>query len=171
MFNYYKYLNKTHQNFQYVVQDETLIIILSDILLVQDETLIIILSDILLCESVCLPVFLYVLRERKRGRKIMRMRMRMWERKKQKYTERQRSLQWRHNLRDSVSNHQPRYCLLNRLFKLRSKKTSKLRVTGLCVGIHRSSVNSPHKWPVTRKCFHLMTSSCINLVQCQLKGY
>ena len=27
--------------------------------------------------------------------------------------------------------------------------------------IHRSPVNSPHKWPVTRKCFHLMTSSWI----------
>ena len=27
-------------------------------------------------------------------------------------------------------------------------------------GIHRSPVNFPQKWPVTRKCFHLMTSSC-----------
>ena len=27
-------------------------------------------------------------------------------------------------------------------------------------GIRRGPVNSPHKWPVTRKCFHLMTSSC-----------
>ena len=44
------------------------------------------------------------------------------------------SLQWRHNGRDSVSNHQPHDCLLNRLFRRRSKKTSKLRVTGLCVG-------------------------------------
>ena len=26
-------------------------------------------------------------------------------------------------------------------------------------GIHRGPVNSPHKGPVTRKCFHLMTSS------------
>ena len=44
------------------------------------------------------------------------------------------SLQWRHNVRDSVSNHQPRDCLLKRLFRRRSKKTSKLRVTGLCAG-------------------------------------
>ena len=44
------------------------------------------------------------------------------------------SLQWRHNGRDSVSNHQPHDCLLNRLFRRRSKKTSKLRVTGLCAG-------------------------------------
>ena len=44
------------------------------------------------------------------------------------------SLQWRHNERDGVSIHQPRDCLLNRLLRRRSKKTSKLRVTGLCVG-------------------------------------
>ena len=43
-------------------------------------------------------------------------------------------LHWRHNGRDRVSNHQPHDCLLNRLFRRRSKKTSKLRVTGLCVG-------------------------------------
>ena len=43
-------------------------------------------------------------------------------------------LQWRHNERDGVSNHQPHHCLLNRLFGHISKKTSKLRVTGLCAG-------------------------------------
>ena len=43
-------------------------------------------------------------------------------------------LQRRHNRRDGVSNHQPRDCLLNRLFGRRSKKTSKLRVNGLCAG-------------------------------------
>ena len=44
------------------------------------------------------------------------------------------SLRWRHNGCDIVSNHQPHGCLLNRLFRRRSKKTSKLRVTGLCSG-------------------------------------
>ena len=44
------------------------------------------------------------------------------------------ALRWRHNERDCVSNHQPRHCLLNRLFGRWSKKTSKLRVTGLCAG-------------------------------------
>ena len=44
------------------------------------------------------------------------------------------ALQWRHNGHDSVSNHQPHDCLLNRLFRRRSKKTSKHRVTGLCAG-------------------------------------
>ena len=41
---------------------------------------------------------------------------------------------WRHNVHNGVSNHQPRDCLLNHLFRRRSKKTWKLRVTGLCVG-------------------------------------
>ena len=44
------------------------------------------------------------------------------------------ALQWRHNGHDSVSNHQPHDCLLNRLFRRRSKKISKLRVTGFCAG-------------------------------------
>ena len=44
------------------------------------------------------------------------------------------SLQWRHNGCDSVSNPQPHHCLLNRIFRHRSNKTSKLRVTGLCAG-------------------------------------
>ena len=33
-----------------------------------------------------------------------------------------------------ISNHQPQHCLLNRLLRRRPKKTSKLRVTGLCAG-------------------------------------
>ena len=41
-----------------------------------------------------------------------------------------RSLLWRQNDSDNVSNHQPH----KRLFKRRSKKTPKLRVTGLCEG-------------------------------------
>ena len=52
------------------------------------------------------------------------------------------SIRWRHNGSNSVSNQPPHDCLLNRLFRSRSTKTSKLRVTG-------------------RKCFHLMASSCL----------
>ena len=44
------------------------------------------------------------------------------------------ALWWRHNERDSVSNYQRFDCLLNRLFRCRSKRASNLRVTGLCVG-------------------------------------
>ena len=43
------------------------------------------------------------------------------------------SLQRRHNERDGFSNYRRLDCLLNRLFKCRQKKTSKLRVTGLSV--------------------------------------
>ena len=43
------------------------------------------------------------------------------------------TLQWHHNEQDGVSNHQRLRCLLNCWFRRRSKKTSKLRVTGLCV--------------------------------------
>ena len=50
-------------------------------------------------------------------------------------------LRWHHNERDSVSNYQPDDCLLNRLFRRRSKKTPKLCVTGLCAG------NSPGTFP------------------------
>ena len=57
------------------------------------------------------------------------------------------ALQWRHNERDGVSNHRCLDCLLNCLFRRKSKKTSKLRVTGLYEG------KSPHKGPVKRKLF------------------
>ena len=60
-------------------------------------------------------------------------------------------LQWHHNGCDGVSNHQRLDCLLNRLFRHWSKKTSKLHVTGLCAGIHRWPVNAQYKGPVTRK--------------------
>ena len=43
-------------------------------------------------------------------------------------------LQWRHNGHDSISNHQPPECLLSRLVRRKSKKTSRPRVTGLCAG-------------------------------------
>ena len=42
------------------------------------------------------------------------------------------TLQWCHNGHDGVLNHQPHHCLLNSLCRCRSKKTSKLRVIGLC---------------------------------------
>ena len=63
------------------------------------------------------------------------------------------TLPWRHNDHGGVPNHQPHDCLLNRLFRRRSKKTSKLPVTGLCERNSSGPVNSPHKGPVTRKMF------------------
>ena len=41
-------------------------------------------------------------------------------------------LRWRHTEHDGVSKYRRHNCLLSRLFRRTSKKTSKLRVTGLC---------------------------------------
>ena len=70
-----------------------------------------------------------------------------------KYLKAQISLRWRHNEHDGISNHRPRDCLLKRIFRRRSKKTSKLRGTGLCEGNSPWPVNSPQKGPITRKMF------------------
>ena len=64
----------------------------------------------------------------------------------------EKSLQWRHNERDGMSNHQC-HCLLNCLFRCRSKKTSKLRVTGLCEGNSPVTGEFPTHRPVTQKMF------------------
>ena len=61
------------------------------------------------------------------------------------------ALQWRHNEYDGVSNYKSHDCLLNRLFRRRSKKTSKLRATGICEGNSPVTGESPHKRPVTRR--------------------
>ena len=63
------------------------------------------------------------------------------------------TLQWRHIEPVGVSNHQPHQCLLSRLFRRRSKKTSKFRVAGLCEG------NSP----VTGEFPALMASNAENV--------
>ena len=81
-------------------------------------------------------------------------------------------LQWCYNDHDGVSNHQPHGCLHNHFFRRRSKKTSKLRVTGLCVGIHRNRWIPRTKGQLRVKCFHLMTSSwhCLGLKVLKHRG-
>ena len=60
-----------------------------------------------------------------------------------------------------VSNHRRLYCLLNRLFRRRSKKASKLRATGLCGGKFTGDRWIPRtKASNAEKNFYLMTSSC-----------
>ena len=63
------------------------------------------------------------------------------------------TLQWGHNGPNGVSNDQPHHCLLSRFFRCRSKKASKLRVTGLCAGNSPMTGEFPAQWPVTRKMF------------------
>ena len=77
----------------------------------------------------------------------------IWIKSKDSYLNVPNTLQWRHNGRDSVSNHQPHDCLFNYLFRRRSKKTSKLHVTGVCAG------NSP----VTGELPAQMTSNAENV--------
>ena len=69
------------------------------------------------------------------------------------------SLQWRHNVHDGVSNHRRFDCLLNRLFRRRSKKTSKICVTVLCEGDSLVTGEFPRKKGQWRgKCSHFKTS-------------
>ena len=69
------------------------------------------------------------------------------------------TLHWHHNECIVVSNHQSHDCLFNRLFRGRSKKTSKLCVTGHCGEFTGDQWISCSKGRWRRKCFHLMTSS------------
>ena len=51
-------------------------------------------------------------------------------------------------------------CLLSHLFRRRPKKTSALRVTGLCKGYPTATGGFPSYSASSGKCSHLMTSSC-----------
>ena len=69
------------------------------------------------------------------------------------------TLQWRYNERDGVSNHPCPEYLLNRSFRRRLKKTSKLRAIGLCEGNPPLTGGFPPQRPShPEKGFHLMTS-------------
>ena len=63
--------------------------------------------------------------------------------------------QWRRNERDSISNHRRLDCLLNRLFGRKSKKTPKLRVTGLREG-------NPHIHVCVGVCLLVRASVCVS---------
>ena len=66
---------------------------------------------------------------------------------------REYALYGRHNGRDGVSNHQHHNCLLKCFFRRRSRKHQSSASLAFVWGIRRWPVNSPHKWPVTRKMF------------------
>ena len=70
------------------------------------------------------------------------------------------SLHWRHNDHDGIWNHQPHGCLLNHLFRRRSKKHQSSASLALVRGIHRDRWIPRTKGQLRGKCFHLMTSSC-----------
>ena len=63
-------------------------------------------------------------------------------------------LQWRHNLRDDVSNNRRLDGLLNRLLKRRDQRNyQKSASLAFVREIQRWQLNSPNKEPVTRKMF------------------
>ena len=63
------------------------------------------------------------------------------------------SLQWRHNERDGVSNHQPHDCSTVFFSGADQSKRQSSASLAFVWGIHRWSVNSLRKGPVTRKIF------------------
>ena len=63
------------------------------------------------------------------------------------------SLQWRHNRHHSVSNHQPHGFYATVYSDADQRKHQSSASLAFVWGIHRAPVNSPHKWPVTRKMF------------------
>ena len=75
------------------------------------------------------------------------------------------TLRWRHNGRDSVLDHQPKDCLLNRYLDADQRKHQSSASLAFVWGIHRGPVNSPHKWPVARKMFPFddVIMKCIQL--------
>ena len=75
-------------------------------------------------------------------------------------------LRWPHNEHDCVSNHQPHDCLHNCSFRRRSKKRSKLHVTGLCAGNSPVTAEFPAQRPVTWKMFPFD-----NLIMSQIYGW
>ena len=62
-----------------------------------------------------------------------------------------RSLQWRHNKRNGISNHRRHNCLPNHLS--RRRKHQSFTSLAFVRGIHQWPVNSQHKGPVTQKMF------------------
>ena len=61
-------------------------------------------------------------------------------------------LQWRHKGRDSVSNYQPHDCFTTVYSDADQRKHQSPASLAFVQG-DRGPVNSPHKWPVTRKMF------------------
>ena len=80
-------------------------------------------------------------------------------------------LQWRHNGRDGASNHQPHDCLLSCLFGCRSRKTSKLHITGLCAGNSQGTGEFPAQMASNAESVsiwwrhYVQTDSCVEMIK------
>ena len=77
------------------------------------------------------------------------------------------TLQWRHNERGGVSNHQPHYCLLNRLFKAQIKKHQRYALPAICAGNSSVTGEFPSQMVSNaEKVSILVTSSWMNQCTC-----
>ena len=74
------------------------------------------------------------------------------------------SLRWRYNERNGISNHLHQDYTSTVCSGADQRKNRSFASLASLRGIHRWPVNSPPKGPVTRKTFHLMTSSCSQLI-------
>ena len=63
------------------------------------------------------------------------------------------TLLWRHNWHSSVSNNQRHIVYTTVYSDADQSKHQSSASLAFVRGIHRGPVNSPHKWPVTRKMF------------------
>ena len=81
------------------------------------------------------------------------------------------SLQWRQNGRDTISNHQPHDCLLSRLSRRRSKKTSMLCVTGLCLGNSPGTVEFPAQMVSNAENVSIWWRHHVNVMQLNITLY
>ena len=70
------------------------------------------------------------------------------------------TLQWRHNGRDGVSNHQPHDCLLNVYSDADQRKYQSSASLAFVRGSHRDRLILRTNGQQRGKCFHYMTSSC-----------
>ena len=76
----------------------------------------------------------------------------------------------RHNGCYSVSNHQPHGCLLNRLFRRRSKKTPKLCVTGLCAANSPGTGEFPAQMHSNAENVSIWWRNHVEIMVCRLFG-
>ena len=68
---------------------------------------------------------------------------------------------WCHNGNDAVSKSPASWLFTQPFIQAQIKKHQSSSSLAFVWGTHQWPVNSPHKWPVTQKCFHLMTSSWV----------
>ena len=74
------------------------------------------------------------------------------------------ALQWRHNECDSGSNHQPEDYYSTVYSGADQRKHQSSASLAFVRRIHRWPVNSPHKGQWRGECFHLITSSCNDVI-------